>query len=164
MSRLIIGMILGGLGLAVSSALADNPYLEPLKPKTFTAGAVVLPAREIGTMTFREKRTLAVEIQVQLEDFLPRNMEPTLLINGVPVEGGTRVVRVEDRVTTIGFMVEQPQLLTEGAVLSVRMEDVPGTQAKVPGELRQANIKGLSTDLMKERDLPSLAEWLQQRK
>ena len=62
------------------------------------------------------------------------------------------------------FVVEQPQLLKEGAVLSVRMEDVPGTQAKVPGELRQANIKGLSTDMMKERDLPSLAEWLQQRK
>jgi hypothetical protein len=155
----LLAIMLSAVRLGALESTSQNPYLEPLKPTSFSAQAIVVPVRKPGALGREHKQTLAVEIQVQFEDFLPRNMEPTLLIDGVPVDGGTRVVLTEDRMTVMGFLVKKPQLLKDGAALEVRMEDAPGTRAKVPGMLQRSNIRPLASQPARQADVPSLEEW-----
>ena len=160
----LLAIILSAISLGALESTSQNPYLEPLKPKSFSAQAVAVPVSKPGTLAREQQQTLAVEIQVQFEDFLPRNMEPTLLIDGVPVDGGTRVVKTEGHMTVIGFLVKRPQLLKDGAALQVRMGDAPGTQAKVPGMLQRNDIRPLASQPARQAEVPSLADWLRQEK
>lgn len=160
MSHLFITVFLLGFGLFTSDASAKNPYLEPLKPQSYKANAIIAPSRQLGAEVLRKGGTLGVEIQVEVQDFLPRALEPTLVIDGVPVRGPHRIVKVQDRITTLGFLVEKPELLKDGASLAVRMGDDKQTQAKVPGALSQENIQPLAEEKAKQMNMPSLKEWL----
>lgn len=160
MPYLLIAIFLFGLGLVTVETSAKNPYLEPLKPQSFKANALVVPSRQLGAEVLRKGGALGVEVQVNVEDFLPRALEPTLVIDGVPVEGPYRIVSVQDPVTTLGFLVEKPELLKEGASLSIRMGDDKRTEAKVPGALYRKNIQPLEEEKAKQMNMPSLEEWL----
>ncbi len=87
-----------GTGIAPSEAAAQHPYLQPLKPAGFSARAVVLPPRTIGTTVVRAKHALAVEIRVQVENHLPHGLEPALLIGGVPAEAASGGARDDFRI------------------------------------------------------------------
>ena len=160
MSRPLLAILLSAFSLGAAESPSHNPYLEPLRPKSFIAQAIVVPVEKPGVTARERQQTLAVEIDIPFEDYLPRNMEPTLLVDGVPVEGGSRVVRTEDHTTVIGFLVRRPELLKDGAALEVRMEDQPSTRATVPGTLQRSRIRGLAPDAARQTGLPSLEEWL----
>jgi hypothetical protein len=130
--------------------------------------AIPAPERAPAAQGFfehaKKEADLAVEIQVPFENLLPRNAEPTLFIDGIPVEGGSRIVKVEDNITVMGFLVKRPELLKEGASLEVRMPDQPSTKATVPGALQRNNIRPLTQDTTRRPNLPSLEKWLERSK
>jgi hypothetical protein len=152
-------IILSIVSLGASDSPSENPYLKPLKPQSYSAQAIAVPKRDPGALSFEKEPALAVEIQVPFENFIPRNNEPTLLIDGIPVEGGSRVVRVEGNITVIGFLVKRPELLKEGAALEVGMPDQPSTKVAVPGTLQRNSIRALSEDAAKQPNMPTLEEW-----
>lgn len=166
MHRIVVALfVLGvGLGLTLFGAAEQNSYKKSLKPKGFTAHAVVLPPRTIGKTVIRDQTALAVEIRIQVEDYLPRDMEPKLMIDGVPVNGASRVIGVEDGITTLGFLVEKPNLLKEGATLEVQMGDEVETRSRVPGVLQREKILPLDKEETQRWELPPLDKWLLQTK
>jgi len=159
----VIALLSPPLG-AQNPYVTQNPYVQPLKPVGFRARAVVLPPRRIGATVIRSQQALAVEIQVQVRDYMPRDMEPTLLINGAPAGVSAGVMDVQGDVTTLGFVVEKPDLLQEGATLALQVGDVGGTRAAVRGVLRRAVIEPLPEDEAQRSGLPPLSEWLRQKR
>ncbi len=129
-------------------------------PQRFSAQAVVVPARSIGDSVLRAQPTLAVQFQIEVQDYLPRGMEPTLVIDTIPVRGGSGIVSVQGRVTTLGFLVEDPALLRDGAVIQLQLGDDPRTRAQVPGALRLQQIQPPGEDAVRGLSLPTLEQWL----
>ncbi len=129
-------------------------------PQRFSAQAVVVPARSIGDSVLRAQPRLAVQFQIEVQDYLPRGMEPTLVIDTIPVRGGSGIVSVQGRVTTLGFLVEDPALLRDGAVIQLQFGEDPGTRARVPGALRLQQIQPPSADAVRGLSLPTLEQWL----
>ncbi len=154
-----------GLALIAVEAAAQAPSPQPpsprvLKPLGFSARAVVLPARSIGSTVVRAASALAVTIEVQVEDYLPQGLEPTLLIDGAPAPGPSGVVGVRDRVTTLGFVVDRAVLLRDGATLSLQMGEDLRTRVQIPGALRLEGIRPLDQAETQRWGVPTLAEWL----
>ena len=160
MSRVVIALSLLGLTLLVSAGHAQNPYLEPLKPTGFSAQAVALPPRAIGSTTLRARAALAVVIRVAVEDYIPRGLEPMLSIDGVAMPGPSGVIGVQGRVTTLSFLVESADALKDGASLALQWGDDPKTRAQIPGTLRRDAIQPADPSETGRLGLPSLAEWL----
>ena len=138
-----------------------HPYQQPPKARDFSAEAVVIPSQAIGKTVIRAQPSLGVEIKVRVEDYLPRGMEPTLLIGGVPVEGRSWVSGTEGNVTTLSFLVEEPELLKEGAEVTLQTGD-EATRVRVPGRLQLGQIKPLQPEEEKRQGLPPLQGWLKQ--
>ncbi len=143
---------------------AQNTYVQPLKPLGFRARAMVLPPRKIGDTVIRPQQALAVEIRVQVRDYLPRDMESMLVINGVPAGWASGVVDTRGDTTTLGFVVEKPGVLKESASLALQMGDVVTTRVRVPGVLRLGAIELLPEDERRRSGLPTLSEWLGQKR
>jgi hypothetical protein len=80
------------------------------------------------------------------------------------VEGGSRIIKVEDNTTVMGFLVKRPELLKEGSALEVRMPDQPSTKATVPGALQKGSIRPLSEGAARQPNMPSLKEWFEREK
>lgn len=163
MSRVPTALCIVGLILIGSDGAAQSPYLQPLKPTGFSLQAVGLPPRAIGSTALRAKGALAVAVRVTVEDYVPRGLEPTLLIDGAPVPAASGVTAVQGRVTTLTFLVEAPELLKDGATLALQMGDDPKTRAPVPGVLRREAIQAPDPEEVRRLGLPSLAEWLSRR-
>jgi hypothetical protein len=145
----------------VAAQESQDSYHRPMKPRGFEARAVVLRPRKIGTTDIRDSNALAVEVQVEVQDYLPRALEPVLVIDGKPVKSRSRIVKVEGDTTTIGFVLEKPDQMKDDAKLSVQMGDEEQTRARVPGELRFDKIKPLDKDDSQQLlNLPSLSDWL----
>lgn len=136
-------------------------YSRPLRVRGFTAQATTLPAQSIGTTVIRKTPAIAVEFLVQVVDFLPRGLEPQLFIDGNPVVAPTRVVKVEDNITTIGFLVEKPNVLKEGAALDIQMGDDIRTRSRIPGQLQRGEIRLIPEEQLRRLGLPSLRQWLE---
>lgn len=126
-------------------------YLEPLNIKGFEAHAVAFQAKPAATQ-------LGVEFQVQVVNYLPRGLEPTLIIDGVPLLTRSRVVGVEGDVTTLGFLVDTPAPLKDGAILAIQMGDEVRTRSRVPETLKVDAIKPLEG--AEALGLPDLKTWL----
>ena len=122
-----------------------------------------LPVRAFGSTTLRARSALAVEIRVTVEDYLPRGLEPTLLIDRLPVRAPSGITAVQGRMTTLSFLVENPELLRDGAMLALQMGDDPKTRVQVPGILRRDAIQAPDVNEARRLGLPSLAEWLSSR-
>jgi hypothetical protein len=161
MSRGIVALTLAALLVLPLAGRAQGP--PPLRPTGFTVQAVALPARAIGATPVRARATLAASIQVTVEDYAPRGMEPTLLIDGVAVPAASGISGVQGRVTTLTFLVDDPDLLKDGATLALQMGDDPKTRAPIPGVLRRAAIRSPDPDEARRLGLPSLADWLSRR-
>lgn len=142
---------------------SSDAYRRPLKPRGFTARAVVLPPRKIGDSDVRAESTMAVEVLVDVQDFLPRALEPVLLIDGKPVKSRSRVVKVEGDITTLGFTLDKPAQLKDDAKLSVQMGEEEQTRARVPGELRLERITPLDKGEAERLKLPTLSDWLKDK-
>jgi hypothetical protein len=160
MSHVAVAMSLLGLVLIVSTGHAESPYLDPLRPTGFSLHAVGLPPRAIGSTILRAQGTLAVAVQVTVEDYVPRGLEPTLLMDGVPILVASGVTGVHGRVTTLSFLVERPGLLKDGAILGLQLGEDPKTRTQIPGVLRRDTIQAPDPDEARRLGLPSLAEWL----
>lgn len=160
MSRVVIALSLLGLALVALDGHAQNPYLQPLKPTSFSLQAVGLPPRALGSTTLRARAALAVAVRVAVEDYVPRGLEPTLLIDGAPVPAASGVTGVEGRVTFLSFLVEAPELLRDGANLALQLGDEPKTRVQVPGVLRRDAIQAPDQNEVRRLGLPSLTEWL----
>jgi hypothetical protein len=160
MSRVIIALSLLGLTLGVPAGHAQDAYLQPLKPTGFSAQAVALPPRSIGSTTLRARAALGVMVRVTVEDFIPRGLEPTLVIDGIAMSTPSGVTGVQGRITTLSFLVESPEALRDGASLAVQWGDDPRTRAQVPGSLRREAIQPADPGDTQRLGLPSLGEWL----
>lgn len=166
MRRFLISVFVFALAagsFAASNAAAQestDAYRRPLKPRGFNARAIVLRPRKIGNTDVRLNSSLAVEVQVEVQDYLPRALEPVLVIDGKPVKSRSRIVKVEGDTTTIGFVLDKPELVKDDAKLSVQMGEEEETRARVPGELRLERIKPLDKSDAEQLNLPSLSDWL----
>lgn len=160
MSRLVIALSLLALALVASEGQAQNPYVQPLKPKGFTVQAVGLPSRSVGSTTLRARAALAVVVRVEVEDYVPRGLEPTLLIDGRPAPAPSGVTGVQGSVTTLSFLVETPDALRDGASLALQWGDDAKTRVQVPGALRRDAIQPAASDETQRLGLPSLTDWL----
>lgn len=163
MNRVVITLNLMVLVLFPLVGYAQAPALPLLRPTGFTAEAVGLPPRAIGSTTLRARGALAVAIRVTVEDYVPRGFEPTLLIDGVPVPAASGITGVQGRVTTLSFLLENPDLLKDGASLALQLGDDPQTRAPIPGVLRRESIRAPDPDESRRLGLPSLADWLSRR-
>lgn len=163
MNRVVITLNLMALVLLAPVGHAQAPASPPLRPTGFTVQAVGLPARAIGSTTLRARSALAVAVRVTVEDYVPRGIEPTLLIDGVPVAAASGITGVQGRVTTMSFFVENPDLLKDGAPLALQLGDDAKTRAPIPGVFRRESIASPDPDESRRLGLPSLAEWLSRR-
>lgn len=138
-----------------------NPYRVPLQASGVEARAVVVPPLpSAGPEALTAAPRLGVEIRIRVTDYLPRGLEPTLVIDGEPVETRTRIVAVEGDVTTLGFLVEDPGRLQDGAPLAVQMGDEGITRATLPTPLRLQEIRPLDAAESRALGLPDLKSWL----
>jgi hypothetical protein len=163
MNRVVIALTLIALVGLPPGVGAQAPAAPLLRPTGFTAQAIGLPPRAIGSTTLRARGALAVAVQVTVEDYIPRGLEPTLLIDGVPVPAASGITSVQGRVTTLSFVVENPDLLKDGAALALQLGDDAKTRAAVPGTLRRDSIRNPDPDESRRLGLPSLADWLSRR-
>jgi hypothetical protein len=163
MSPVVITLNLMALVLLPLVSHAQSPPAPTVRPTGFTVQAVGLPPRTIGSTTLRARGALAVAVRVTVEDYLPRGMEPTLLIDGVPVPAASGITGVQGRVTTLSFFVENPDYLKDGASLALQLGDDPKATATIPGVLRRDSIPSPDPDESRRLGLPSLAEWLSRR-
>jgi hypothetical protein len=155
---LVLAALLAG---AAGAQEAANPYQTPLKPSGFEARAVAVPPLALpGELAPEAAAHLGVEIRVQVTDYLPRALEPTLVIDGEPIEARTRIVAVEGDVTTLGFLVDTPEHLKDGASLAVQMGEDETTRASLPTVLRLEEIRPLDPAEAKKHGLPDLKSWL----
>jgi hypothetical protein len=153
---LALVILLSGLAPA-STGEPSNP-----KPRGFTAQAIALPAHSIGKTVIRAQPVLAVDIRVDVEDYTPRGMEPTLIIGGTPVPAASGLAAVEGRVSKLSFVLQKPEFLKDGAKLELQTGDDPRSRVAVPGELRLDSIRPLDPGQSKRFNLPNLSEWLKQ--
>jgi hypothetical protein len=158
MHRTIILLLSVGL-LWTPIVVEAQSYLEPLNIKGFEAHAVAFQAKP-AIANEPAASQLGVEFQVQVVNYLPRGLEPTLIIDGVPLPTRTRVVSVEGEVTTLGFLVDSPAPLKDGAILAVQMGDEVRTRSRVPGTLKLDAIKPLEGADAQRLGLPDLKTWL----
>lgn len=163
MNRMLITLNLMALVLLAPVGHAQGPAAPPLRPTGFTVQAVGLPARAIGSTTLRARSALAAAVRVTVEDYIPRGIEPTLLIDGVPVAAASGITGVQGRVTTLTFLVENPDLLKDGAPLALQPGDDAKTRAPISGVFRRESIRSADPDESRRLGLPSLAEWLSRR-
>ena len=160
MNRVIIALSLLGVTLVTPLGHTQTPSLQVLKPTGFSAQAVALPPRAIGSTTLRARAALAVVIRLAVEDYVPRGLEPTLLIDGVVTPAASGVTGVQGRTTTLSFLVESADALKDGASLALQWGDDPKTRAQIPGTLRRDAIQPADPSETGRLGLPSLAEWL----
>jgi len=162
MRRTMTILVVVGIALTLArvAAATESRYERPLKAKGFTTRAIVLPARTVGETVIRAKPALAVEIDIQVENYLPRGLEPTLLIDGKPVKVASGVAGVEGQLTTLSFVIEDPGLLKDGVRLGLQMGDDQRTRSSVPGTLRRNQIRPL--EQADRGSLPTLDQWLRQ--
>ena len=158
--KLLFAVLLAVSAYTAAVAQDSQDYRRPMKPRSFNAKAVVLSPHKIGDRQIRAQNTLAVEVQIEVEDYLPRALEPVLVINDKPVKTRSRVVKVEGDKTTLGFVLEKPELLKDDARLSVQMGEEEQTRARVPGQLQLERIKPLDKDEAERMKVPQLSEWL----
>ena len=161
MHRIIILLFSVGLLWAPIFVGAQSPYLEPLKVKGFEAHAVAFQVRPATPQEPAATR-LGVETQVQVVNYLPRALEPTLIIDGAPLPARSRVVSVEGDVTTLGFLVDSPAPLKDGAILAIQMGDEVRTRSRVPGVFKLDAIRPLEAAEAQRLGLPDLKTWLRQ--
>jgi hypothetical protein len=163
MNRAVITISLVAVILLAPVGYAQGPATPPLRPTGFTMQAVGLPPRAIGSTTLRGRSSLAVAIRVTVEDYLPRGLEPTLVIDSAPVSAVSGIAGVQDRVTTLSFLVEDPNILKDNASLALQWGDDQRTRVEVPGVLRRGAIQTPDPDESRRLGLPSLADWLSGR-
>ena len=153
---LVLMILLSGL----TSASTGEPSTP--RPRGFSAQAIALPAHSIGKTVIRARPALAVDIRVDVEDYTPRGMEPTLIIGGTPVPAASGLVAVEGRVSKLSFVVQKPEFLKDGAKLELQTGEDPRSRVAVPGELKLDSIRPLDPEQSKRFALPSVSEWLKQ--
>jgi hypothetical protein len=130
--------------LVVSSAHA-NPYRQPLQTRGYTVNTVAVPPISIGAETVRASPMLAAEVLVEVQNFMPRALEPTLLVNGEPAGRSAGIAEVrEDGTTVLRFIVENASVLQDNASLAVQMGDDESTRGQLMTPLDRSAIKPLS--------------------
>jgi len=132
----------------------------PMRPKGITSRAIVLPPRSIGKTVIRPQAALAVDIRIEVEDYVPMGMEPTLLIDGKPVPAASGVVGVKGNISTLSFIIEQPSTLKDGATLDLQMGERVKSRVRVPGVFRTEEIRPLAPKDAQQWKGPALKDWL----
>jgi hypothetical protein len=132
----------------------------PMRPKSFTSRAIVLPPKSIGKVTIRPQAALAVDIRIEVEDYVPMGMEPTLLIDGKPAIATSGLVEVKGNISTLSFIIEQPATLKDGATLGLQMGERVKSRVQVPGVFRTEKIRPLAPRDAKQWKGPVLQDWL----
>lgn len=153
--------ISGALMFLVAGAAA-TAWSAGAAPKAagFTAAAIVLPARTVGNRVIRDGNKLAVEIRVRVQSYRPGDFEPLLVIDGKPQTLSSGVRGVEGQQTILGFVVESPELLRDGASLALQMTADGKTRTPVPGRLSLKAIKPLDASATEQAKVPALDQWL----
>lgn len=153
MGKYFVGAILLLLaGLVIAEE--DNPYRSALQAESYEIEAAVLESARIGSVTLREEPELVARVHVRIRNYLPRALEPTLLINGEKTGYSIGVVDVEDDVTTVGFVVPQHALLQDGAKIAVQMGDDEETRSSLERPVSRSAIKPLDENAAKDFGLP----------
>lgn len=142
-------LVSSGIGSSES-----NPYRRSLEAVNYEAKTMVLGKKRIGTVELRKEVSLAVEVHVQVKNFLPRAMEPWLMINGEKIGYSIGVVTVDNDTTTLGFIVPEHKQLKDGGELSIQMGDEQKTRAILSQTLRRNAIKPLDEASVKKYNLP----------
>jgi len=162
MPATITGAFVFGMVLAAATT-GRSPDAAP-KATGFTAEAIVLPARTVGKTVVRQSNQLAVEIRVRVQNFRAGGFEPLLVIDGKPQKLDSGVRGVVGKETTLGFVVESPTLLHDGASLAMQMKADPKSRMPIPGRLSLKAIKPLDAKAGAQEKLPSLEQWLRGNK
>lgn len=138
-----------GSGTAFSES---NPYRQALTAVNYEVRTTVLEKKRIGSVELREEASLAVEVQVQVKDFLPRAMEPWLMVNGKKIGYSIGVISVENETTTLGFVVPEHNLMRDGSEIAIQMGDEQRTRAILNQPMRRSAIKPLDTETAKKHN------------
>jgi len=149
------------LAMAAHAGGGETPPRPPIEPKGFVTAAVALPARSIGATVVRAKPALAVEFRVDVANYVPRDMEPTLVLDGTPTSGPSGVLGVHEGITTLGFIVERPDRLRDGAAVALQYGPDERNRVSVPGVFQRADVRPLAPDEAKNLKLPSLDAWFE---
>ena len=122
------------LALAVVGATMaqENPYKQPLRVESVEVHVVVADASPAEMMmALASEEPPPAEIRVTVRDYLPRALEPTLLIGDEVASRGYRIVDVQDNLTTLGFILIDPGVVTEDSEISIQMGSDTDTRAAV---------------------------------
>lgn len=157
MRRTVTGITGFLLSVALVGHAQDSPYEAPLDLQAMSVHAFA-EDQETAVAALAADEVLPVEVRLKIRDFLPRALEPVLVIDGEAVEARSRVVAVEDDITEIGFLLDDPTVLDPGAEISVQMGNVEDT--------RSTRARSFSTpmlDLLDAQDVSALGMDVDQR-
>ncbi len=138
-----------GSGAAFSES---NPYRQALEAVDYEVMTTVLEKKSIGSVELRGEASLAVEVQVQVKDFLPRAMEPWLMVNGKKTGYSIGVISVENDTTTLGFVVPEHNLMRDGSEIAIQMGDEQRTRTILNQPLKRSAIKPLDAETAKKHN------------
>jgi hypothetical protein len=156
---LVVGLLAVGLLARAWSADAATKAATT-KMTGFTAEAIVLPPRTVGKTVVRASAKLAVEIRVRVQNYRAGGFEPLLVIDGKSQTLDSGVRGVEGKQTILGFVVESPNVLRDGATVALQMAADAKSPTPVPGRLSLKAIKPLPTKESEQARVPALDEWL----
>lgn len=147
-------MLLACWFTALVAVAQQNPYLQPLNAQQYFIQTVVTQPKRLGKTVLQENAELAVKVLVEVKNYLPRALEPQLLIAGEPVGYSIGVIEVSDGISVLGFHISDPRQIVDGAEVAIQMGTDKRTRTKLSQPLQMSKIAPLSADTAEKFNLP----------
>ena len=133
-------------------AETDARYKLPIRAElvliqVYVAEPAKVTVPQLQQMLQRKSDVLGAEIVMHIHEYLPRGLSPVLLIDEEPAAHRYRIIDSNDRITTVGFLLDNPDMLKEGGRITVQYgEDSDTRSASVATvSLDKAKILGMDS-------------------
>ena len=124
----------------------EDPYRQALAVEQFRVH-VFTSDGDPGTAmkNLAADESIPTEVRVRISNYLPRALEPVLVINGQPVPTRSRIISAEGDITEIGFLLIDSRVLDVGVEIAVQMGAEQTTRSSSKLEFSRELIEVLDT-------------------
>lgn len=130
----------------------DARYKQPMRAESVVIQIYVAEPAKVATPQIREllqrkNEVLGAEVTMDIREYLPRGLSPVLLIDDEPAAHRYRIIDSNDRITSVGFLLDSPDMLKEGARITVQYGEDSETRSSpiATVSLEKARILGVDS-------------------